>query len=460
MSNLKRNIFFAFGAQGLQLLRSVLVSLLIPKVLGIEEFGFWQLFIFYTQYSGFLHLGLLDGIYLREGGKHYKELNFRSLGVQLRIFLIWQFTIIIPFIILGLNSSDINRTIIIISSCIYAIINNTFVFFQYVLQAVNEIKKTSEKKGLVSILFILSVFALLLFQTTHFAPYVLCYIMCHLTGMLLLMLNAKEILTNIFQKITPAIKSEISYNFQHGFILMTSSIMGMLILGFGRFIVDLKWGIKEFAMISFAFMFVNFFLMFVNQVSIVLFPELKRWEKSKIKYFFSVNRQKLSFILPLLLLGYYAIKILIEIWLPKYHESIQYLVFLLPLCVFDVKMNLLCNTLFKVTNKIRHLMTCNIFALLVSILLVTISVYVCNSMIMVVISMLSAIIVRSIVAEFLLIKILDTPLNIKEMITELALVGIFIACNTYFNTLTSAILYGLCNIIRFAPKLIAVNIFR
>lgn len=133
-----------------------------------------------------MHLGLLDGIYLREGGKHYKELDFRSLGAQFRIFLIWQFIIIIPFIILGLNSSDINRTIIIISSCIYAIINNTFTFFQYILQAVNEIKKTSEKKGLVSILFILSVFALLLFRTTYFMPYVLCYIMCHLIGMLFL----------------------------------------------------------------------------------------------------------------------------------------------------------------------------------------------------------------------------------------------------------------------------------
>lgn len=45
-------------------------------------------------------------------------------------------------------------------------------------------------------------------------------------------------------------------------------------------------------------------------------------------------------------------------------------------------------------------------------------------MIMVVTSMLSAIIIRSIVAEFILTKILDTPLNIKEMVTELALVAI------------------------------------
>ena len=37
MSNLKKNIFFAFGSQGLQLLRSILVSLLIPKTLGIPK---------------------------------------------------------------------------------------------------------------------------------------------------------------------------------------------------------------------------------------------------------------------------------------------------------------------------------------------------------------------------------------------------------------------------------------
>ena len=81
-------------------------------------------------------------------------------------------------------------------------------------------------------------------------------------------------------------------------------------------------------------------------------------------------------------------------------------------------------------------------------------------MIMVVTSMISAIIIRSIVAEFILTKILDTPLNIKEMVTELALVAIFIVCNTCFNTLTSAILYGLCNIIRFVPKLTTANILR
>ena len=62
--------------------------------------------------------------------------------------------------------------------------------------------------------------------------------------------------------------------------------------------------------------------------------------------------------------------------------------------------------------------------------------------------MLSAIIIRSIVAEFILTKILDTPLNIKEMVTELALVAIFIVCNTCFNTLTSAILYAVMEDIR------------
>ena len=83
MGNLRKNIVYAFGSQSIQLLRSIIVSLLVPKMMGIQEFGFWQLFIFYTQYGGFIHLGLIDGILQRNGGRLYEKLHFEYLGFQL-----------------------------------------------------------------------------------------------------------------------------------------------------------------------------------------------------------------------------------------------------------------------------------------------------------------------------------------------------------------------------------------
>ena len=61
------NIIYAIGAQALSMLLSILMALFLPKVLGIREYSYWQLFIFYISYAGFFHLGLNDGVYLKQG---------------------------------------------------------------------------------------------------------------------------------------------------------------------------------------------------------------------------------------------------------------------------------------------------------------------------------------------------------------------------------------------------------
>ena len=50
-------IFFAFT--------SVVSILVLPKLLSLESFGYYQLFIFFANYVELLHFGLSDGIYLR-----------------------------------------------------------------------------------------------------------------------------------------------------------------------------------------------------------------------------------------------------------------------------------------------------------------------------------------------------------------------------------------------------------
>lgn len=63
--SLIRNLIYAFSAQGISLILSVLMSMIVPKLLGVEDYSYWQLFIFYIGYVGFSHFGLTDGIYLR-----------------------------------------------------------------------------------------------------------------------------------------------------------------------------------------------------------------------------------------------------------------------------------------------------------------------------------------------------------------------------------------------------------
>ena len=47
----------------------------MSKLIGVEKYGYWQLYLFYTSYVGFFQLGWNDGIYLRYGGEDYNNLD-------------------------------------------------------------------------------------------------------------------------------------------------------------------------------------------------------------------------------------------------------------------------------------------------------------------------------------------------------------------------------------------------
>ena len=65
--NFFSNLFFAFLAQGVSLLLSLLLTFVVSKLLGVTDFAYWQLFHFYGSYVVLTQFGLTEGIYLRLG---------------------------------------------------------------------------------------------------------------------------------------------------------------------------------------------------------------------------------------------------------------------------------------------------------------------------------------------------------------------------------------------------------
>lgn len=82
LKSLASNAIIAFLSQGVSLVVSMIMSLMVPKVLGVESYGYWQLFIFYASYCGFFHFGLNDGVYLIEGGKGRADIDKKSINSQ------------------------------------------------------------------------------------------------------------------------------------------------------------------------------------------------------------------------------------------------------------------------------------------------------------------------------------------------------------------------------------------
>ena len=80
--SLKRNFSYAFAAQGVALAVGCITNLILPRVLGAEDFSWWQLFTFYATYIPCLALGINDGVYLRYGGKDKSQLDPAALRSQ------------------------------------------------------------------------------------------------------------------------------------------------------------------------------------------------------------------------------------------------------------------------------------------------------------------------------------------------------------------------------------------
>ena len=70
-----KNFSHTFAANAVTFLISALVVLVVPKRLGGDQYGYFQLYTLYTSYVGFFHFGWCDGMYLRYGGKDYHQLD-------------------------------------------------------------------------------------------------------------------------------------------------------------------------------------------------------------------------------------------------------------------------------------------------------------------------------------------------------------------------------------------------
>lgn len=433
-SNFVQNLFYAFGAQFISLVLSVLMSLVVPKILGIEDYSFWQLFIFYCGYSGFLHFGLIDGIYLKYGGKRYDTLDFSLIGSQFFLTLCFQLFIatIIVFTVRNYGF-ETERLYVIYGTLAYMIIYNASAFLGYIFQAVNETKKYSISIMVDRVFFILIVLIALFKDSSDFKFLVNFYIASKALALLYCMYSGKSILFakknfNIY------VLKEMINNISIGSKLLIANIASSMILGIGRIFIDDQWGITAFGKVSFALSLTSFFLQFISQVSMVLFPALRQTNSEKLRNLYFNIRNSLSVFLPIIFIFYIPIKIILSIWLPQYKESLEYMALLLPLCIFDGKMQMLCNTYFKVLRKETLLLFINIFAALFSLVLCAIGAFVLHSMNAIIIFMGISIALRSIFSEIYLARMFKMSI-IKNLIIELIFITIFIVSISFFSNM-------------------------
>lgn len=435
------NMYYVVSSNFLTLIVSIMTTLFLPRILGLTEYGYYQLYLFYIPYVSFLHFGWPDGIYLKYGGEEYSKLDKKYFKEQFYSLLLLQIFLSIVFlVILYINTRiEFEEKFIFFAVILNIILLNIRTFLLFILQMTNKMKEYSRIVIIDRLIFASIIVCLLLLREDQFLYYVVADLIAKLISLIMSVMECKSIIY------TDRLKFKINFkegwlNIKVGINIMLAHIAALFIIGVIRFGIQNRWGIETFGKISLTLSLSNILMVFISAISLALFPLLKRTNESSYdKTYLQIKTILMPLILGSLLL-YFPMSYVLDKWLPAYTESVKYMAIVFPVIVFEGKVNLLTNTYLKVLRKERLIFKVNFVSAILSFIIGGLTIYIFDNLFLSILGMVILLAFRSIYADILLSKYMHSK-PYKDIIIELFFVILFIILSWNYSRLLGAIFY-------------------
>lgn len=437
-----KNIAYSFSANVISLCISIFMVMFVPKFLSVDDYGLWQLFLFYFSYLGFLHFGWEDGIYLRYAGKRFEELDRKTFAgqfysiVALQIALALLITVLSPVIV----TNPVKKTALLCAVWLAPFVNFNNLC-NFIMQITNRIRDYAKFLLTERIVFFLGVvfFLLVLHQNTfRYMYYAKVFSMAGIT--LVGIYLCRSLLQPHFYPLKQVV-GEAEENLRVGIKLLGANIAGLLIIGIVRYGISMGWDVATFGKVSLTLGISNFLMVFISSVSIVFFPIIKRMDEGKRAGAYKTIRSSLDILLFAALIGYYPMKCILAWWLPKYADSLIYMSVLFPVCVFESKVTLLINTYLKSMRREFLMLEINTVSVVFSLIVTIVTVGIWHNLDAAVFSIVLAYAFRCMLAEYHVTKILGLDLKM-DMLEDLLMCSIFIVSGWMFDSFLCMAVYG------------------
>ncbi|WP_413307039.1 lipopolysaccharide biosynthesis protein [Bacillus sp. 1P10SD] len=435
-----KNFSYTLSSNLISILISTVLILIVPKWIGVEDYGYWQLYLFYSSYVGFLHFGWNDGIYLRYGGKDYNDLNKELFFSQFWMLIVFQ--VLIGFVIIGVSATlslDVNKLFILQMTALCMLLVNGRLMLIFILQATNRIKEYAHITLMERILYCCLILLFLLVGIRQYKVLIFADIIGKLVTLVYATYCCREIVFNKVSSFYFNLRETVK-NVSVGIKLMFANVASMLIIGIVRFGIERNWNVSTFGKVSLVMSISSLMMVFIDAVGIVMFPVLRRTNQDKLPMLYTTMRTFLMVPLLGLLIVYYPMKVILTVWLPQYSESLLYMALLFPMCVYEGKMALLINTYLKTLRKEKLMLTFNLASVVLSAILTILFTIMFKSLPLAIVSIVILLAFRCVLAEIFLSKIINVTVN-KDIILELILTIIFILSGWFISSLLGVGLY-------------------
>lgn len=352
----------------------IIMTLIVPKFLSIDQFGYFKVFTLYIGFVGFAHFGFNDGILMRYGNYDYEKLPYLMFRLYFRFLVFFQLIIGFLLIIIALYSvNKVHIEIILIAVCVNLIILNLNTFFQFIFQITKEFKIFSINTIIQNVTLLVSILCLGFFEIDSFVPIILAQTGSNLLLFVLYIIKGRNLIFGVASPFKHSINDIIS-NFQVGIYILAGNLMAVIVINIDKLFVERFFSIKEFAYYSFAVSFLTLIFTFVIAFSNYLYPFLSRVKEENLneKYNFIYT---ITLIITSFLLGsYFLIVFIIQEFLNQYENAINLLLILYPSVIFRTVYSLLSTNFYKILKLQKDYNRNNLFALVIALLLNTIGI--------------------------------------------------------------------------------------
>jgi len=436
------NISVSMIAQLVSLAVSFVLGIIVPKFITELDYANWQTYVMYIGFVGILHFGIVDGIVLRYSQYDYDQLDHSLIRSQLRIMLVYISAFAALLAVFAIIFLSGVAQILAILLSVGLVIKNYFWFSSSIFQTTLRIKKYAVMVILQRLAQCAVVIALLLSGVDNFVWYCLSEIIGDIVSGIMATVYNKEIVFGKPIKMHDALL-EARKNISSGFKLLFANWTAVFILGSAKLAVQLGWDQLVFGKVSFAFSLVNLFLMFVSAVSIVLFPTLKRTEIKELPDLYKRIRSAMTPILFFAMIAYFPFCWILNLWLPAYASSFEFLGILLPIIVFSSRVNLLANNYLKAYRKEKTLLLINLFSLVFGVIIFGIAAYFIKDLMILLYCGILVIAINSFFLELAVSKIINRKFLLSYLVEFILIAGFVLATRAFSLPIGLAVYAGL-----------------
>ena len=356
----KIDSLFVLTAQSIVLISGGIRSLLLPVFLSVENYGFWQAYLFYTAYVTVFTLGFSDGVYLRYGDLNYDDLPFLKLRGAIRVFIIMLTTLSSIFLLVILNHDYLsNNNLPKVFALMNIFIMGLYGLLSFILQITNQLRIYSIITSVDKVLLLLFIVSFYTMKYNDIIYLIVVDIFLKLIVLIALSFLCKELIFGPTSNFRISFK-EFFTNLSVGYKVLLANILGMLIIGYGRFYLENSDNVNEFANYSLSLSLAGFVITLFTSVSYVIYPKLKRINSAVYSNNYNIINVFLTSALIMGLFGYFPVFFIVNNYFSKYSELLPYLNLIFLITYLQAKSSILHNTFYKILRKETFMLILNI----------------------------------------------------------------------------------------------------